>query len=958
MAFTVAFALLLLPFSAVEGTFGVQIFGPHFSPFGISQSNGWIGLKSFPSHSESSETLNSEYSHALYPIGKHQYLRIPVKGGLKVVPAPKNLDLFKGTHDYLKHVPLVKKPPLTSFGGYHFQDSSYLAKNSERPLISVPGTGNSIILIHGHPLNHHAQLHTASYLDDISLSGIHSYKPIKTVKSILESYPHSKSHPVLKLKDKYGSSLISSDHKGHSYPSLVYKTPHVEDSGSKHELPHSQHHSIGDSLLYKHKSDVAHSLIPSHHSGVGHELTHVHHSDIEHDSLHDHHSDTEEFLHDHHSDIEHDLSHEHHSDIEHDLSHEHQSEITHDVHDHHSDIRHSLSHGHHSDIAHDVHDHHSDIAHEVHDHHSDIAHDVHDHHSDVTHHVHGHHSNIAHDVHDHHSIAHDVHDHHSDIAHDIHDHHADIEHDVHDHHSDTGHDLSHEHHSDIGHDLSHEHHSDIAHDVQDRHSDIEHDVHDRHSDIEHDLSHNYHSDIEHSHHSFHDSDHSNIHDDDEDDEEEDVEEHGLDIDEEHDVSSHAEEEHNTYAKKIRDYKLLRLAKKILKPIAKTEEKIEEKPTEEETDKNSKKKFPPSKYFKNYHKIVKQEKIEDIEEKVMESMKEKIMEKMKEEIMKNMKEEMVENLSKKMMEKMKEEMIGGIGEKLEEIDEETEEMDEKIEEINDNLDHVPIPRRPNIKFANPSYIPRETETGKYHKREDTYKIFHKIHHKSPIIEREDIRKLYDKYHVHRQTNLEESHPSHPYIPKILSHEVVKYSGGRHPVRPVHKYVEQTYYTTEQPQKAEDVEKEHKYFHEIPVKVEQQEQLQEEDYKPKFPIKTKSDSFGNTQSHSYRESQRSKHVRYEYKPKISLPRGRSKIYRNYEQPRTSSYAVEIQHSRRHGNAKKDATENYRLTPKKTEVDRHERQQKENDEEDFDYLESQLSFTEESLAGKKFGDKLRKE
>ncbi|GBM18516.1 hypothetical protein AVEN_252294-1 [Araneus ventricosus] len=888
MAFAVAFALFVLPFSAVEGTFGVQIFGPHFSPFGVSQSNGWVGLKSLPTHSGASETLNSEYSHALYPIGKHQFLRIPVKGGLKVVPAPRHLDLFKGNHDFLKHdVPLVKKPPLTSFGGYHFRESSHLLKNSERPLISVPGTGNSIILIHGHPLNHHSPLHTAGHVDDVSHSAIHSYKPIKIVKSILRSYPHSKSHPV-----KFPSSIISSHQKSYSYPSLAHETSHIEGSGVKHDLTHSHHHGIGGSLLHSHKSDVGHSVIPSHHSSIGHDLSHVHHSDIEHDLSHDHHSDTE-------------------------------------------------------------HDHHSDIAHEVHDHHSDIAHEVHDHHSDAGH----------------------------------------------------EHGLSHGYHSHIGHHLSH-----------------------GHSHIGHVLPHVHTAHIKHSYHSIHDSDHSEIHDDD--DEEEVIEEHGLDVDDEH-HEPHIEEEHNSYAKKIRDYKLMRLAKKIHKPITKTQKKMEEKSIDKATDKNSMKKFPPSKHFKNPPTAVKDEKmeemgekmeekmmvnmkekmIEDMKEKMMENMKEEMMEKMKEEIMENMKEEMIENMNKKMMEKMKEEMMGGMkeemmggmkeemmggmkeemmggmkkemmrgmkkemmrgikgktedmhkkmedmDEKMESMDEKMEDMDEQMEDMDDKLDHVPIPRNPNIKFASPSYIPKKIESSKLHKLEDAYKRFQTSHHRSLIRESKDFRKLHDKDHVHHPTNHEESHP---YIPKILkSHEVIKYSGGRHPVRPVYKYVEQKYYRGEEPEKSEDVDKKHMYFRKVPLKVEQQEQLQDDDDELKHEIKTKSDSYGHVRSHSYRESRRSKPVHYEYKSRASLPRGRSKFYRNYEEPHTSSYAVEILHSRRHGNAKKDTAEDRRPIPKKMEVHRHETQQKEEEEEeDFDYLESQLSFTEESLDGQKYGDKLKKE
>ncbi|GFX91597.1 uncharacterized protein TNCV_3681831 [Trichonephila clavipes] len=454
MAFTVAFILLFLPYSAVQGTFGP--FFPQFSGsyFGKSQSNGWIpltGIKSYPSGPPHVyDTLNTEYSHALYPFDKYHFIRIPVKGGIRVVPAPKNLELLKGISTYekypnLRHIPILRKPLLSHYGRLHYRDHSHLLKHLDKPIITVPKTRHSDGLIRElHLKNTHLPSHSSDLSDHISHTGISDYEPIKGLKSIHGSHGYTITRPIIKSHGKHLSSLISSHRKEHSLPILSHhKVSHIEDSEDEHVLTHG------------------------HHSDIGHEITHDHPSDIGHDLHHDHHSHSEHDLHhDHHSHPEHDLHHDHHSHSEHDLHHDHLSHSEHDLHhDHHSDIGHGLVHSHYSDDGHDlIHTHHSGIGHDVsHSHHGDIEHEL----------IHSHHSAIDHDL---------PHIHDSDIEHDyhhIHDspyseiHHEDHDEVLEDHEGiDRGHEVIEHDHEDIEHDhgyIEHENHKVHKPDVKEKH---------------------------------------------------------------------------------------------------------------------------------------------------------------------------------------------------------------------------------------------------------------------------------------------------------------------------------------------------------------------------------------------------------------------------------------------------------------------------------------------------------
>ncbi|XP_015912700.2 uncharacterized protein [Parasteatoda tepidariorum] len=142
MALTVLLMLISIKYAVVEGTFG--LYSQPLNAYHSSQLKSpfsWLGLStinSFPSsYSSVYDTLNSEYSHALYPFPSDYVARIPVKGGLHVVPAPKNLHLLKGIHSYDHHslyqnIHTPKRLSLTSLIGNDYQDNF---KGSSSPLL-------------------------------------------------------------------------------------------------------------------------------------------------------------------------------------------------------------------------------------------------------------------------------------------------------------------------------------------------------------------------------------------------------------------------------------------------------------------------------------------------------------------------------------------------------------------------------------------------------------------------------------------------------------------------------------------------------------------------------------------------------------------------------------------------------------------------------------------------------
>ncbi|GIY03080.1 uncharacterized protein CEXT_572161 [Caerostris extrusa] len=793
----VAFVLLFLPYSAVEGTFSQQISGINFSPFGSVLNNGWIGIKRYPIQNHDSVKSKSEYSYALYPLGKHQFLRIPVKGGLKVVPAPKNLELQKGKQLFLKHVPLITTLPLNDYSKLHISDHKHFLK--ERPLISIPETGKSISLINGlHLKTSHIPSHTA-YSDEISHVEID--KPLSIVKSTYETHGFKTAQPIINLNGKRFSSLLSLHHKYPSLPILSHhKVSHIKDLVAGHDLIDSHNSEIGHGFLHDHHPVIDHDLTLSHHSDIEHhhsDFTHGHHSGIKHDFAHDHHSDTEhhhsDFTHGHHSDTEHhhsDFTHGHHSDTEHhhsDFTHGHHSGIKHDfTHGHHSGIKHDLTHSHHSTIGDDLtHSHHSTIGHDSYSHHSTIGHDSHSHHSDIEHAlIKDHHSNIEHVLpHSHHSKIEHVlpHSHHSKIEHGLpHSHHSSIE-DVlphshyssiedvlpHSHHSNIEHVSPHSHHSPIAHDLSHIHHSkSITHTHHDgteddlghsHHSDIGHETHSQHDDTEDDIGHSHHSDIRpltHSHHDEAEDDVGHIH--------------------------HSHIEHNL-------------------PHIHEHGEIEH----------------------DYHHVHKPSHIEEDHDEGSKEEEEEVIEHI------NIDEESYED-------DLKEDNAKEDHEKYRHVI--------KYKTREEKIDHEPPHHIENIKLWHRGYSQKKPDSDKVPLQKDIYKRFQGGQHRSKVHDSKDFRKLHDRYNAHYPTPVVKSYPSHFHIPKIPKpFNTVKYSGGRHPVRPVTEFVEQTYYSSPQhSEETEDISIEEGKSHEEQPKIEQQEQLHEDDYKtiPKIPIKSNS------------------------------------------------------------------------------------------------------------------------
>ncbi|GFT59518.1 uncharacterized protein NPIL_486821 [Nephila pilipes] len=390
MAFAIAILLLFLPYSEVQGTFGPFLHQSSEPYFGKPQSNGWIGLsgiKQFSGPPHVYDTLNTEYSHALYPFDKYHFIRIPVKGGIRVVPAPKNLALLKGIATFekypnLRHIPILKKPPLNYYGGLHYSDHSHLLKQLDKPIITLPETRHSKGLISElHLKNTHIPSHSTDLSDHVSYIGIPNYKSLKSIKSIHGSHGYAITRPIVKSHGKHISSIISSHRKEHSLPLLTHhKVSHIEDSDVEHDLTHSHHSDIEHELSHGHPTSIGHDVSHDHHSDSEHDLSHHHHSGIVHDLVHSHYSDDgHDLVHTHHSDDGHDLVHTHHSEIGHDLSPGHHADSEHElIHSHHSEIDHDLPHSHHSEIGHLSHIHHSDIEHDIpHIHDSDIGHGYH-----------------------------------------------------------------------------------------------------------------------------------------------------------------------------------------------------------------------------------------------------------------------------------------------------------------------------------------------------------------------------------------------------------------------------------------------------------------------------------------------------------------------------------------------------------------------------------------------------
>ncbi|GIY83446.1 uncharacterized protein CDAR_221171 [Caerostris darwini] len=990
----VAFVLLFLPYSAVEGTFSQQISGINFSPFGSVLNNGWIGIKRYPIQNHDSVKSKSEYSYALYPLGKHQFLRIPVKGGLKVVPAPKNLELQKGKQLFLKHVPLIKTPPLNDYSKLHISDHTHFLK--ERPLISIPETGKSISLINGlHLKTAHIPSHTA-YSDEISHVEID--KPLSIVKSTYETHGFKTAQPIINLNSKGFSSLLSLHHKYPSLPILSHhKVSHIKDLVAGHDLTDSHNSDIGHGFLHDHHPVIDHDLTLSHHSdiehhhsdfthghhsGIKHDFTHGHHSDTEHhhsDFTHGHHSDTEhhhsDFTHGHHSDTEHhhsDFAHGHHSDTEHhhsDFTHGHHSDTEHHhsdfTHGHHSGIKHDFTHGHHSGIKHDLtHSHHSTIGDDLtHSHHPTISHDSHSHHSDIEHaliedhhsnieHVlpHSHHSKIEHfskiEPHSHHSkIEHGLpHSHHSKIEHGLpHSHHSKIEHGLphshyssiedvlpHSHHSNIEHVSPHSHHSPIAHDLSHIHHSkSITHTHHDgteddlghsHHSDIGHEIHSQHDDTEDDLGYSHHSDIRpltHSHHDEAEDDVGHIHHSHIEHNLPHIREHGEIEHDYHHIHkpSHTEEDHDEGSKEEEE--------EVIEHINIDEESYEDDLKEDNAkeDHDSDPKEELSKHKKKAHKPSK-------------GRKPKIH-----------KDPSLEETDK---ESIKDIPIPRNIEKYRHII--------KYKKREEKIDHEPHHHIENIKLWHRGHSQKKLDSDKVPLQKDIYKRFQGGQHRSKVHDSKDFRKLHDRYHAHYPTPVVKSYPRHFHIPKTPKpFNTVKYSGGRYPVRPVTEFVEQTYYSSPQhSDETEDISIEGGKSHEEEQpKIEQHEQLHEDDYKstPKIPVK--SNSHRNHDSHSHTESPKPKYGQYEYKS--YLPKGRTKIYRNYEKPRTSSYEIEILHSESSDFAKDVPDEKYvDASDSEGELDPYGTEENASEHDGFDYEESQLFSTTDRVTEKEHQDK----
>ncbi|KAG8181069.1 hypothetical protein JTE90_014781 [Oedothorax gibbosus] len=219
----------------------------------------------------------------------------------------------------------------------------------------------------------------------------------------------------------------------------------------------------------------------------------------------------------------------------------------------------------------------------------------------------------------------------------------------------------------------------------------------------------------------------------------------------------------------------------------------------------------------------------------------------------------------------------------------EHIEEHSRDVKDdkyNQKPLRLPHKEDVKISSHSYVEqKKADYGRVHAHKDNYNNYQEDKHKNKAHHIKSFGKplTLTKVPLHRPAK---PYPQFPLAPKHDSYDVVKYSGGRHPVRPAHDHLEQTYFNPEPKHSDHGADKHASY--DVQQKIEQQEQLHDDDYKPSDESSYKSGEYRKPQSYVQNSKE------HNYKSHNVQPRGRTKVYRNYENPRQSSYEIEILHS----------------------------------------------------------------
>ncbi|KFM66531.1 hypothetical protein X975_23617, partial [Stegodyphus mimosarum] len=284
MRFAVAFSILFASYVAVEGTFDL-FSDSHFSSTYIpTKNNDWIGL------SGKLKDYSNDYGQVYgivnsisgsYPSFYRQITKIPVKGGITIVPAPKNLGslsnaLYLKDYSSVNQVPRLKVPPLDIYGKLGSSGYFYQLKNVPVHFVS---SHHPQTLSYPTAVGLSPEIHYDESILNYDSSQLHSYLPNKNSeyderiyhhgilgsRYVDENYPHG----------GYGDnreSLISSYHEAENLAIIpqnhqVHEISHHENSeiSNKHNLE-ERDHSVHEKSHSAHESEpeVAGEVLNSH----------------------------------------------------------------------------------------------------------------------------------------------------------------------------------------------------------------------------------------------------------------------------------------------------------------------------------------------------------------------------------------------------------------------------------------------------------------------------------------------------------------------------------------------------------------------------------------------------------------------------------------------------------------------------------------------------------------------
>ncbi|XP_035223004.1 uncharacterized protein LOC118195787 [Stegodyphus dumicola] len=295
MRFAVAFSILFASYVAVEGTYDLFP-DSHFSSTYIptKSNNDWIAL------SGKLKDFSNDYGQVYgivdsisgsYPSFYRQITKIPVKGGITIVPAPKNLGSFSNAlylEDYssVNQVPHIKVPPLDIYG--KLGSSGYLYQLKNVPVHFISSHRPQTLSYHT-TIGLSPEIHYDGSLLNYDSSQLRSSIPNKNSEYNERIYRHG----------IFGSRYVDEDYHhgnyGDNQESLI--SPYHEEGNlaiiphnhQVHEISHQENSGIPD----KHNLEERdHSVYEENHSAHesepedGGEILNSH--KVPEESLHDH----------------------------------------------------------------------------------------------------------------------------------------------------------------------------------------------------------------------------------------------------------------------------------------------------------------------------------------------------------------------------------------------------------------------------------------------------------------------------------------------------------------------------------------------------------------------------------------------------------------------------------------------------------------------------------------------